>query len=112
MVTSGTGHDRCPSQLWAPLGAQATSPVATKKLAKCDLVSRGDQNNFAPCVLERSGNEKTPHMLHCIMRTFFMPDTEKTEKPNVKKQTPRPAPPKTGPLSLGAGLESPRSPHC
>ena len=41
-----------------------------------------------------------------------MPDTEKTEKPNIKKQMPRPAPPKTGPLSLGAGLESPRSPHC
>jgi hypothetical protein len=41
-----------------------------------------------------------------------MPDTEKTEMPNVKKQTPRPAPPNTGVLGLGAGMESPRSPHC
>jgi hypothetical protein len=41
-----------------------------------------------------------------------MPDTEKAEVPNVKNQTPRPAPPKHGPIDLGAGLESPRSPHC
>jgi hypothetical protein len=51
-------------------------------------------------------------MLHCIMRIFPMADTEKAETPMVKKQMPRPAPPKTGPLGLGAGLESPRSPHC
>jgi hypothetical protein len=41
-----------------------------------------------------------------------MADTEKAEMPNAKKQTPRPAPPKDGPVGLGAGLESPRSPHC
>jgi hypothetical protein len=51
-------------------------------------------------------------MLHCIMRIFPMADTEKTETPKVKKPMPRPAPPKTGPLGLGAALESPRSPHC
>jgi hypothetical protein len=41
-----------------------------------------------------------------------MADTEKAEMPNIKKQTPRPVPPKAGPVGLGAGLESPRSPHC
>jgi hypothetical protein len=41
-----------------------------------------------------------------------MADTEKADAPNVKKQTPRPIRPITGPLHLGAGLESPRSCHC
>jgi len=41
-----------------------------------------------------------------------MTDTDKADAPNVKKQTPRPIPSKTGPFHLGAGLESPRSPHC
>jgi hypothetical protein len=41
-----------------------------------------------------------------------MADTEKSEMPNVKKQTPRPGVPKTGPVGSGEGLESPRSPHC
>jgi hypothetical protein len=41
-----------------------------------------------------------------------MADTEKAEIPNIKKQTPRPVPPKAGPVVLGEGLESPRSPHC
>jgi hypothetical protein len=41
-----------------------------------------------------------------------MADTEKAEKPIVKKQTPRPGAPKTGPVGLSEGLESPRSPHC
>jgi hypothetical protein len=36
----------------------------------------------------------------------------KAEMPNVKKQPPRPEVPKTGPVGLGEGLESPRSPHC
>jgi hypothetical protein len=40
-----------------------------------------------------------------------MAETEKAETPNDKKQT-RPGPPKTGPVGLGEGLESPRSPHC
>jgi hypothetical protein len=41
-----------------------------------------------------------------------MADTENAEMPKIKKQTPRPAAPKTDPIDLGAGLESPRSPHC
>jgi hypothetical protein len=41
-----------------------------------------------------------------------MADTEKVEMPNIKKPTPRPTSPKTGPVGLGEGLESPRSPHC
>jgi hypothetical protein len=41
-----------------------------------------------------------------------MADTEKAEMPTTKKPTPRPAAPKTGPVGLGEGLESPRSPHC
>jgi hypothetical protein len=40
-----------------------------------------------------------------------MADTEKAEMPNDKKPT-RPGHPKTGPVGLGEGLESPRSPHC
>jgi hypothetical protein len=72
--------------------------------------SRSRANRFTshrPC-----GNETAPQMLHCIMRNLPMADTEKAEMPNIKKQTPRPAAPKTGPVVLGAGLESPRSPHC
>ena len=52
-----------------------------------------------------------------------MADTEKAEISNIKKQAPRPFPLRTSPLDLGsplqtgqlglgAGLESPRSPHC
>jgi hypothetical protein len=41
-----------------------------------------------------------------------MADTEKAEIPNVKTQTPRPGVPKTGPVGVGEGLESLRSPHC
>src|SRR6476660_9781518 len=51
MVTSGnTGHDRCPSLNFpGPIRRPSTtSPVATKKLAKADLVSRGSQKIFAP----------------------------------------------------------------
>jgi hypothetical protein len=43
---------------------------------------------------------------------FPMADSEKAEMPNVKKQTPQPEVPKTGPVGLGEGLESQRSPHC
>ena len=39
-----------------------------------------------------------------------MADTEKAAMPNVKKQTPRSEVPKAGPVGLGEGLESPRSP--
>jgi hypothetical protein len=47
MVTSGTGHDRCPSQLFRAHSAPgATSPVTTKKLAKSNLVSREGQKNL------------------------------------------------------------------
>jgi hypothetical protein len=41
-----------------------------------------------------------------------MADTEKAEMSNVKKPTPRSGASKTGPVGLGEGLESPRSPHC
>jgi hypothetical protein len=41
-----------------------------------------------------------------------MADTEKADAPNVKKQTPPPMPPNSGPLHSGVGLESPRSTHC
>jgi hypothetical protein len=47
-----------------------------------------------------------------MWKIFPMADTEKAEMPNAKKQAPRPGVPKTGPVSLGEGLESPRSPHC
>jgi hypothetical protein len=40
-----------------------------------------------------------------------MADTEKADT-NVKKQTPQPIPPKSGPLHSGVGLESLRSTHC
>lgn len=40
-----------------------------------------------------------------------MPNTEKAEKP-VVKPSPRSTIPNNGPVGLGAGLESPRSPHC
>jgi hypothetical protein len=41
-----------------------------------------------------------------------MADTEKLKTPKVKKQMPAPGTSEAGPLGLGAGLESPRSPHC
>jgi len=41
MVTSGTGHDRCPSHGRAHLAPGRHRPVATKKLAKPLSVSRG-----------------------------------------------------------------------
>jgi hypothetical protein len=40
-----------------------------------------------------------------------MPDTEKAENLDVKKQPPRPTPDSV-PIGLVAGLETPRSPHC
>src|SRR5215207_7014710 len=46
MVTSGTGHDRCPSQSEPNRRPDATAGVATKKLAKPFLVSREDQKIF------------------------------------------------------------------
>jgi hypothetical protein len=55
-------------------------------------------------------NESAPQRLDCIRRQFPMGETEKTQAPNDKKQT-RPVPPKTSPVGLGEGLESPRSPQ-
>ena len=47
MVTSGTGHDRCPSLDPGPLRhPEATSAVATEKLEKPVLVSRGGPKIF------------------------------------------------------------------
>src|SRR5690349_3866637 len=46
MVTSGTGHDRCPSLVRAHQAPGRHPSVATKKLAKSFLVSRGGQKNF------------------------------------------------------------------
>jgi hypothetical protein len=58
------------------------------------------------------GNEKGATFDALHHEDISMANTEKAE---VKKETPRPsppAPPKTAPLGLGAGLESPRSPYC
>ena len=47
MVTSGTGHDRCPSQLFRAHSAPGSpSPVTDKKIARSNLVSRRVKKNF------------------------------------------------------------------
>src|SRR3954447_15915690 len=46
MVTSGTGHDRCPSRPGPIRRPDATFAVATKELENPNLVSRGDKKIF------------------------------------------------------------------
>jgi hypothetical protein len=49
-------------------------------------------------------------LLQCIMWSFRMSNTEKSEKPKAKKEQRPPVP--TAPGRPADGLESPRSYHC